>query len=52
MDDAGIVSLFWERNENAISETEKKYGRYLLKIAYNFLADIEDSKESINDTFL
>lgn len=52
MDDAKIVEMYWERNENAIRETERKYGRYLTKIAYNILADFEDSKETINDTYL
>jgi len=52
MDDEMIVSLYWERNESAIRETEIKYSRYLTKIAYNTLADMEDSKESVNDTYL
>jgi RNA polymerase sigma-70 factor (ECF subfamily) len=42
----------WTTLEDAISETEKKYSRYLIKIAYNVLADLEDSKESVNDTYL
>ena len=29
MEDNRIVELFWERNENAIKETELKYGRRL-----------------------
>ena len=44
--------MYWERNEDAISQTQKKYENYLTKIAYNILADIEDSKESVNDTYL
>ena len=52
MQDDQIVALYWQRNEKAIEETEKKYGRYLLKVAYNILADLEDSKESVNDTYL
>lgn len=52
MQDERIVDLYWERNEIAIQETEKKYGRYLTKIAYNILSDLEDSKESVNDTYL
>ena len=52
MDDEKIVSLYWEREESAISETEKKYDRYLTKIAYNILYDREDSRESVNDTYL
>lgn len=52
MQDEKIVALYWKRNETAIHETEQKYGRYLTKIAYNVLADLEDSKESVNDTYL
>ncbi len=52
MQDAQIIELFWQRNEAAIEETDKKYGRYLTAIAYNVLADLEDSKESVNDTYL
>lgn len=52
MHDEAIIGLYWQRDENAIRETEHKYGRYLSKIAFNVLADIEDSKESVNDTYL
>lgn len=52
MQDEKIVTLYWQRDEAAIRETEKKYGRYLLKIAHNILFDLEDSKESVNDTYL
>lgn len=52
MRDDMIVDLYWQRNESAISETERKYGRYLLKIAHNILADREDSREAVNDTYL
>ena len=34
MQDETIVDLYWKRDESAISETERKYGRYLSKIAY------------------
>lgn len=52
MEDSKIVELYWQRNEAAISETQQKYGNYLTKIAFNILADIEDSRESVNDTYL
>ena len=52
MEDEQIVSLYWERSEAAIQETETKYDRYLTKIAFNILADLEDSRESVNDTYL
>lgn len=37
MEDEKIVALYWERDEQAISETEAKYDRYLEKIAHNIL---------------
>lgn len=52
MEDEQIVSLYWNRNEAAIRETETKYHCYLTKIAYNILSDYEDSRESVNDTYL
>ena len=52
MEDEQIVSLYWDRDENAIRETEIKYDRYLTKIAYNILNNTEDSRESVNDTYL
>ena len=52
MEDLKIIELFFERKECAIAETERKYGRYLFKIAYNILFDSEDCKECVNDTWL
>ena len=52
MDDEKIVSLYWDRDERAIRETEEKYDRYLTKIALNILNNYEDSRESVNDTYL
>lgn len=52
MTDERIVQLYWDRNESAVAETQTKYGRYLTKIAYNILANMEDSLESVNDTYM
>lgn len=52
MEDYQIIELYWNRNENAISETDKKYGKYCNYIAYNILQDTEDSNECVNDTYL
>ena len=51
MEDEKIVMLYWERNENAIRETEEKYGKYCYTIAYNILHSHEDSDECVNDTW-
>ena len=52
MKDQDIVNLYWDRNEDAIHQTQMKYGAYLSKVSYNILADFEDSKECVNDTYL
>lgn len=52
MEDNQIIELYWKRLENAISETDKKYGKYCTYIAYNILQNKEDSKECVNDTYL
>ena len=52
MDDIEIVGLYWQRDENAIAYTDKKYRHYLNTIAYNILSDQGDSQESVNDTYL
>ncbi|MBR4026389.1 MAG: sigma-70 family RNA polymerase sigma factor [Lachnospiraceae bacterium] len=52
MQDEKIVELYWNRDESAIVETQQKYGRYLTKIAYNILTDMEDSLECVNDTYM
>ena len=52
MEDEKIVSLYWDRDERAIGETEEKYDRYLTKIAMNILNNYHDSRERVNDTYL
>ena len=52
MNDETIVELYWQRQECAITETQKKYGPYLHQIANNILQNREDSQESVNDTYL
>lgn len=52
MQDERIVELYWLRDQTAIRETEQKYGQYLTTIAHNILNNIEDSRESVNDTYL
>ena len=51
MEDEQIIRLYWERNEAAILETDRKYGPYLTRIARNVLDDVEDSRECVNDTY-
>ena len=52
MDDQSIVALFWDRSEQAIAETDRKYGAYCYSIAYHALANSEDAEESVSDTYM
>ena len=52
MDDQEILDLYWNRSENAISETASKYGGYCHCIAYNILENNEDAEESVSDAYL
>ena len=51
MDDSKIIDLYFERNEQAIKETEEKYGRLCYSIANHILNNHEDSEECVNDTY-
>lgn len=52
MEDSTIVQMYWDRDENAISVTDEKYGAYCLSIARNILGNEEDAEECVNDTYL
>ena len=52
MDDKSIVDLYFSRNQDAIAQTDKKYGRYCYSIAYNILTNKEDAEESVSDTYM
>lgn len=52
MEDIGIIELFWSRNDEAILETERKYGRLCRSIAGRVLGSEEDAEECVNDAFL
>ena len=52
MSDVQIVELYWQRNEQAIKETDIKYKKFLLSVAYNIVHDTCDSEECLNDTYI
>lgn len=52
MEDSGIVALYWAREERALEETQKAYGRYCYNIAWHVLYEKEDAEECVNDTWL
>lgn len=51
MEDDRIIDLYWNRSEEAISETALKYGKYLYSIAYQVLSNGQDAEECVNDTY-
>lgn len=52
MNDKSIIDLYFSRDEEAITQTDKKYGRYCYSIAYNILTNKEDAEESVSDTYM
>ena len=50
MDDLMIIELYFARDEQAIKETDIKYGRLCFTVAINILGNDEDSEECVNET--
>ncbi len=51
MEDKEILELFLERQEQALSELERKYGARLKLLASRMVSE-EDAEECVNDTYL
>ncbi len=51
MSDNQIIELFWQRSEDAITETDAAYGRKLRGLSRRILQNQEDSEEVVNDTY-
>lgn len=49
MEDSQIVQLYWDRDPEAVKETESKYSRYCYTVAHNILHNHEDAEEIVND---
>ncbi|MCR5153494.1 MAG: RNA polymerase sigma factor [Lachnospiraceae bacterium] len=52
MEDTEIISLFFDRNEDAIINTKAKYGRLCASIARHILPDERDVEECVEDTWI
>ena len=52
MNDAEILALYWERNENAIKETDAVYGRRLHVLSERIVNSHEDAQECVSDTYM
>ena len=52
MNDQDIITLYFDRDEQAIVETDRKYGKLCMQISMNVLASKPDAEECVNDTYL
>ncbi len=52
MNDQNIIDLYFARNEQAIAETEKSYGKVCMQVSMNILESRPDAEECVNDTYL
>lgn len=51
MEDTQIVALYWQRSEDAITETDRKYGGTCRRVSWNILRNTEDSEECVNESY-
>lgn len=51
MTDPQIIDLYRKRHEDAVAETQKKYGRLFRSVAFGILRSNEDAEEVENDTY-
>ncbi len=52
MEDHDIIELYFERDEKAIDETARKYGKLCFGIANNIIGNENDAEECVNDVYL
>ena len=52
MNDEQIIQLFFTRNEDAIRQTDDRYGAKLTRLSENIVGSREDAQECVNDTYL
>ena len=52
MEDKQIVDLYWQRSQDAVYQTDLKYGRMLYNVSFPMTNNRQDSEECVNDTYL
>ena len=52
MEDERIIDLYWQRNQEAISRTDEKYGGLCMNISLNILSNAQDAEECASDTYM
>ena len=50
MEDSRIIELYWQRSENAIAETDRKYGAYCSTVAFNISMSVKSKKYKLSLT--
>ena len=52
MNDEQILDLYFSRDEQAVAETDRKYGGYCFTLANSILHSDQDAEETVSDTYL
>ena len=52
MEDSKIIELFFARNEDAVRQTARTYGRRLFHLADSIVCNDQDAEESVSDTYM
>ncbi len=52
MDDEAILDLYFARDEQAVLETDRKYGAYCFSVANSILRNDQDAEETVSDTYM
>ena len=52
MNDKAITELFLARDEAALDEVARRYGRMLMSVALGITGNEQDAEECVNDTYL
>ena len=51
LEDSDIIKLYWQRDQRAVDETQRKYGALCRRIAGNILTLRQDAEECVNDVW-
>ena len=52
IDDEKIIEMFFERDQQAIRELNRKYGKICHDLSYNIVNSRRDAEECVNDAYL
>ncbi len=52
LNDTAIIDLYFARNEQAIKETDKKYGKVCMQVSMNIVNSRPDAEECVSDGYL